>query len=326
MSQNTTNSTAFIEAQQFSQFILDNIHDGLLPAGLWRDVSDFGAGTTLNIKSVGTVQIQETAEDTPVAYTPIDTGNVTLTITDYVSDGWYITDVLRQDGAQIEQLLAARGMESTRAIQERFETRFLEVMNGGQTVNNNNLINGFAHRYVASGTNDVITLDDLAMMKLAFDKANMPQAGRVALVDPVVEATINRLVVSNSGFRVDYNPRWQAIVEEGFAREHKFLFNLFGWDFWTTNRLAAPTDTALPDFAAANATDVSSGYVANLFMCVADDQCKPGMVAWRQMPSVEGERNKDRGRDEYVTRARWGQGVQRLDGLGVIATSATATA
>ena len=59
MSQLTSNTPAFIEAQQYSQFILDNLHDFLLPEGMWRDVSDFGSGTTLNIKTVGTVSIQD---------------------------------------------------------------------------------------------------------------------------------------------------------------------------------------------------------------------------------------------------------------------------
>jgi hypothetical protein len=42
------------------------------------------------------------------------------------------------------------------------------------------------------------------------------------------------------------------------------------------------------------------------------------------MPKVEGERNKDMRRDEFVTTARWGFGVQRVDTLGVLLTSATA--
>lgn len=50
MSQNRTNSTAFIEAEQYSAYILRNLHDGLLPGNMFRDVSDFGSGTTLNIK------------------------------------------------------------------------------------------------------------------------------------------------------------------------------------------------------------------------------------------------------------------------------------
>jgi len=50
MSQNRSNSTAFIEAQQYSAFLLRNLHDGLLPGSFYRNVSDFGNGTTLNIK------------------------------------------------------------------------------------------------------------------------------------------------------------------------------------------------------------------------------------------------------------------------------------
>lgn len=45
----TGTNTHFIEAQQYSQFILENMNDGLLPGIFYRDVSDFGNGTTLNI-------------------------------------------------------------------------------------------------------------------------------------------------------------------------------------------------------------------------------------------------------------------------------------
>ena len=69
MSNTTLNSTAFIEAQQYSQFILQNLHDGPLPGTFWRNVSDFPAGSTLNIKTIGTASIQETAEDTPIVNT-----------------------------------------------------------------------------------------------------------------------------------------------------------------------------------------------------------------------------------------------------------------
>jgi len=71
-------------------------------------------------------------------------------------------------------------------------------------------------------------------------------------------------------------------------------------------------------------TDFAS--VANIFMCVADDQCKPGMVAWRQTPTTETDRDISKGRDEFVTKTRWGDGVQRVDTLGVVLTNATATA
>ena len=45
----TDNSRAFIESEVYSQFILRNLHDGLLPQTFWRDVVDFGSGETLHI-------------------------------------------------------------------------------------------------------------------------------------------------------------------------------------------------------------------------------------------------------------------------------------
>ena len=90
MSQNRGNSTAFIEAEQYSAFILRNLNDGLLPSTFYRNVSDFGSGSTLRIKSVGAVTIQDGAEEVPFEYTPIESGEVTMTITDYVGDAWYV--------------------------------------------------------------------------------------------------------------------------------------------------------------------------------------------------------------------------------------------
>ncbi len=311
MSQNRANSTAFIEAEQYSSFILRNLQDGLLPGQFYRNVSDFGSGSTLNIKTVGTVTIQDGAEEVPFDYTPIESGEVTLTITDYVGDAWYVTDELREDGAQVEALMSARSQESTRAIQETFETRFLAKCNSSQTNANANTINGFAHRIASAETNNVISLNHLISMKLAFDKANVPVGGRVAIVDPVVAATFDKTI----NFGRDVTPFGENILQNGFAREHSFIMNLYGWNIITSNRL--PTGTF------SDGTTSVSNAVANIFMCVADDNTKPIMAAWRRMPKVEGERNKDLRRDEYVTSARWGFGTQRVDTLGVVITSAT---
>lgn len=315
MSQNRANSTAFIEAEQYSAFILRNLNDGLLPGVMYRNVTDFGSGSTLHIKSVGTVTIQDGAEEVPFVYSPIESGEVTLTITDYVGDAWYVTDELREDGAQVEALMSARSSESTRAIQETFESRFLARCNTSQVNANPNTINGFAHRIASAvsvaGSENTITLDHFVRMKLAFDKANVPMAGRIAIVDPVVGATLDRLVSISR----DVTPFGERILQNGFDRDHSFLMNLYGWNIITSNRLAKGS---LGD----GTTTVADG-VANVFMSVADDNTKPVMAAWRRMPKVEGERNKDLRRDEFVTSSRWGFGTQRVDTLGVVITSAT---
>lgn len=307
----TSNSQAFIEAEQYSSFILNNLHDGLLPQTFYRNVSDFGSGTTLHIKTVGSVTIQEAAEDTPLVYNPIESGEVSLQITNYVGDAWYVTDDLREDGAMIEQLMSARSVESTRALQETFESRFLSVCNAAQTNANANVINGFAHRIASAETNNVFALKHLIAMRLAFDKANVPDSGRVFICDPVVEATLNGLVTITN----DVSPFGEMILKEGMARGQRFVMQLFGWDIITSNRL--PTGTF------SDGTTSVTGGVANIFMCVLDDNTKPIMAAWRRMPKVEGERNKDRARDEFVTRCRWGMGPQRVDTLGVLITSAS---
>jgi len=321
MSQLTSNTTAFIEAQQYSQFILENLHDYLLPEGMWRDVTDFGSGTTLNIKTVGTVTLQDAAEDTPLNFSPIDTGNLTLAITDYVGDAWKVSDDLREDGSQVDTLMSMRAMESTRALGENHETKYLAAANSGQTAANLNLVNGRPHRWVGSAAANArtITLEDFIAMKLAFDKANVPAGGRIAIVDPVVEATLNSL---QNLVNVSNNPMFDGIVTEGFARDHKFVKNIFGFDIYTSNFLPTLTATEAINASSYGLTSETAavGDKANVFMCVADDSCKPIMHAWRRAPKTEGWRDNEERADKYQVTSRFGFGAQRVDTLGVILT------
>lgn len=275
------------------------------------NVSDFQSGTTLNIKTVGSATLQEAGEETPLVYNPIDTGTVTLTINNFKGDAWYVTQTLREDGTDIPALMAARSMESVRAFQEEKESKFLKVCNDAQTDDDPNTINGHAHRIASAETNNVLALSHLIAMKLAFDKANVPMAGRVAILDPVCAATLDGLVSISK----DVTPFGQKILENGFDNEHEFLMKLYGWNIITSNRL---DKGSFGD----GTTTVSNG-VANVFMCIADDNCKPIMGADRRLPRVEGEHNKDEDRDEFVARARYGFGPQRVDTLGILITDAT---
>tara|TARA_R110002020_G_scaffold455772_1_gene671993 strand:- start:49 stop:1032 length:984 start_codon:yes stop_codon:yes gene_type:complete len=319
----TGTTPAFIESQQYSQFILDNLHDYLLPEGMWRDVTDFSSGTTLNVKTVGTVSLQDAAEDTPLNFHDIDTGTLTLSITDYVGDAWKVTDDLREDGSQIDTLMSMRALESTRALGENHETKFLNVANAAQTNANVNLVNGRPHRFVAGGdggTSRHIVLSDFVAMKLSFDKANVPAGGRIAIVDPIVEATLNELISSTNV--VNNTPQFQGILNEGFARDHKFVRNIMGFDVYTSNFLPSKTATEAIDASAYGlANDVAEiGNKANVFMCVADDSCKPLMHAWRRAPQTEGWRDNEERADKFQVTSRFGFGAQRLDTLGVILT------
>jgi len=260
--------------------------------------------------------IQGLTEDEAIDYTPIDSNTITMTITEYVGDGFSVSDKLRDDGEQIERLIMESAMSQTRAIAEDFETKFLKQANDAQTQNNANTINGFDHRFAASGGNGQIALDDFVDMELAFTKANVPFGGRVAIVDPVSATTLNKL--STTTISVDRNPQFLGFMDTGFAKNHVFVMNLYGWDIVTSNRLHTLT--------AADVGSTSVGDVTNIFMSIADDNTKPIMQAWRRPPRSETGRNKELRRDETVVSARYGFGVQRTDTLGVVITDPTATA
>ena len=326
MSQLTGNTSAFIHATQYSKFILENMQDFLLPEGFYRDVTDFGSGTTLNIKTVGTVTLQDAAEDVPMVYNPIDTGVVNLTITDYIGDAWKVSDELYEDGDQVDTLMAMRAQESTRALGEYFETKFLAAANASQTAANINLVNSRPHRWVGSiaGNLRKITFADFIAMKLSFDKANVPQAGRIAIVDPIVEATINGLVLTTNS--VSYNPQFEGLMTTGFASSHRFVRNIMGFDIYTSNFLPTKTATEALNASSYGLTSETAqiGDVVNLFMSVADDQSKPIMHAWRRSPKTEGWRDSETRSNKFQVTSRFGFGAQRVDTLGAIITSASA--
>lgn len=313
----TTNTRPFIEAEVYSDFILTNLNDNLLSEAFYRTVGDFTKGDTLHIKTIGSVTLQEAAEDEPLIYNPIESGEITFKITEYKGDAWYVTDDLREDGSQVDELMAARATESTRAIQETFESDGLKAAASVFDANNSDFqVNGFAHKKIAEGgTNNLISEDDFIAMSLAFDKANVPDAGRVAILDPITAATLNgRVTITH-----DVTPFGAAIIEKGMAQGKRWAGQIFGWDILVSNRLPIVGSVSTD-----GGTTTLSNARANLFMNLLDDNTKPLMNAWRRLPKVEGERNKDRARDEFVTRCRYGWGVQRMDTLGVVYTNATA--
>ena len=81
-----------------------------------------------------------------------------------------------------------------------------------------------------------------------------------------------------------------------------------------TDYLADVTDGALPTSADANVDFSSVNGKANLFFS-ADQTANPFVGAWRQMPEVDYEYNKDFQRDEFVTTARYGVKLYRPENM-----------
>ena len=305
MAINRSNSDAFNDAEKYSQFVIKTLPDILLPDNMYRDVtSELSDGNTLHIPTTGAVSIQEVAEGVPLTFSAIDSGEVTMQITEYIGDAWYVSDEVRQDYNRINMLESARAEESVRALAEYRETKFLETLNAAQVQGAGNAINGVDHRAIsAAADSNVITLDHFRRMKYAFDKANVPQAGRIFLVDPSVEYTLNGLSILTSSD----NPMFEGIITEGFAQSHKFVRNIYGFDIWTTNYLPKGSFTI-------GGETISTGVVNSAFS-VASDQHVPLMYAERKAPSVEGWRDNEERREKFQTTYRAGWGAQRVDTL-----------
>ena len=102
-----------------------------------------------------------------------------------------------------------------------------ETAPDGQTASDLNSINNGDHRFVAGGTNEVITPQDFQRARYALQKANVPMTNLVAIVDPSVEyelATHTNLV------NISNNARWEGIVRDGMSTGMKFLMNVYGFD------------------------------------------------------------------------------------------------
>ncbi len=304
-----------VRTELWSAELKDVLQEQLQGTKYVRMLQGFPDGNQFTIPSVGELAMRETSENTPVVYDAMDTGEFTFSIDRYVESATFITDKAKQDSFYAQQLIGMFPAKMRRALDENLESSVFSLANT-QTLNDTNTINGADHRFVASGnTNTNLSLDDFAKAKFALDKA---QAGgtRVAIIDPSQEYVFNKLVGAQA---FTNNPQFGGIVNGGFVSDvtgMRFIKNIFGFDVYVSNFLAAPTDTTI------DSVSVPSSPVTNIFMSVGGD-LTPFVGAYRQMPRVEYERNKDLRRDEYVMNARFGLKLYRPECLvSVVSTSA----
>jgi hypothetical protein len=304
-----------VRTELWSSELKDILQEQLMGTKYIRMLNGFPDGNQFNIPSIGELPMRETSENTPVVYDAMDTGEFTFTIDRYVEAATYITDKAKQDSYYAQQLIGMFPTKMRRALDENLESSVFSLANT-QTANDLNTINGAAHRFVASGnTNTTLTLDDFSKAKYALDKA---QAGgmRVAIIDPSQEYVFNNLVGAQAFVN---NPQFGGIVNGGFVSEvtgMRFVKSIFGFDVYVSNFLSAPTDTTI------NSVSVPATPVTNIFMSVGGD-LTPFVGAYRQMPNVEYERNKDLRRDEYVMNARFGLKLYRPECLVSVISKST---
>jgi hypothetical protein len=305
----TSNNEHLIRSTLWSTQIKEVLEDELFATKYVDMITDFPDGDTINIPSIGQAEVLDYEEGKAVRYTGMDTGNFTFSINKYKSSATYITEKMKQDSFYMSRLVSSFVPKQSRAIMKAMEVDVLNIGPEGQTAGNLNAINGAAHRWVGSGTNEVISPTDFAKARYALQKANVPMVNLVAIVDPSVEfaiaTTANIVNVSN-------NPRWEGVVRDGVSTGMKFLFNIYGFDVYVSQNLKSGIAETV------NGKSVTTG-VANLFFSAAPDVL-PFVGNVRQPPKVDSEYNKDLQREEYVTTCRYDFKLYRPENLVVVLT------
>lgn len=299
----STSPDFLVRSEVWSSQLKDVLQDELMAQKYVNWLTEFPDGDTFTIPSIsGQMQVDDYEEDTSVQYHAMDTGEFQFQITEYLSSATYITNKQKQDSFYMSQLTSSFVPAQNRAIMVRLESDILGL-SASQTASATNTINGAAHRFVASGTNEAMTVVDFARALHSLKKANVPQTNLIAIVDPSVEYTLNTLT---NLVNFSNNPQWEGIVTSGIATGMRFIKNIYGFDVYTSNYLAAANETISGLTTAAGK--------ANMFFSAASG-VSPFVGAWRQQPKVDAAYNKDFQREEYVTTARYGVKLFRPENL-----------
>ncbi len=313
MSMTTANTALLTRAELWSSELKEVLKDDLMAAGYVRMLDEFPDGDQFNIPSIGDAQVDDYVENDDVVYRPLDTGEFTFAIDEYVSSGHWITRKAEQDMFYMNELVSSFVPKERRAIMEHFEARVFEKPEAilGATANSNYQINDAYHRF-AGGNSGVIELADFAYAWYALDKANVPAEGRIAIVDPSTAFRINTL---SNLVAVQDNRMFEGIVADGISTGMRFVRNVYGFDVYMSNYLPTVTDNALPERDGTTTFDASAVTAkSNLFFSAAPDVL-PFVGAWRQEPVVDTEWNKNKQRTEFVTTARYGVKLFRPENM-----------
>ena len=318
MISSNTDMQRLIRSEVYSSELKEILRDEMQAQRYVRMLDGFPDGDTFTIPTIGETTVADYTEDAAVSYVPMDTAEFQFTVDKYLQSASYMTKKAAQDSFYSAQLEARFVPEQERAIMEHFETTTFASPEVGVTANSAETTDGVAHR-IAGGNSGRIELADFAFARYALKKSNVPDRGMVAIVDPSVEYQLNTLT---NLVNVSNNPMWEGVVRDGVATGMRFVANVYGFDVYTSNYLKTTVaDAALNERDGATAQDFSTDNgVANLFFS-ADAGANPFVGAWRQMPEVDYEYNKDMQRHEYVTTARYGVKKYRPEGIVTIVSN-----
>jgi len=311
----SANNQYLIRTNLWSRQIKELLLDELLAMKFVKVLTDFPDGYTLNIPSIGEAETSDFNENQAIKYNQFDTGNFTFSFDQYKYSANAISEKFKRDSFYAQDVIAAFVPRQHRALMEAVETNIFAKGNAGQTASNLNTINSASHRWVAGGPGQTITLADFQKAQYALTKANVPLINLCAVVDPSVAYTL--ATQANLVNLLTPIPMWGDVARDGIMTGFKFRFNVFGFDIYVSNYLPAISAETI------NSVAVSNG-VANFFFSATPGDTTPWIGAFRQMPTVYSEFNKDLQQEEYLTICEYGFKLYRPENMVIILTALAA--
>lgn len=312
------NTNFLLRTNLWSRQIKELLLDELNAMKFVRIISDFPDGQTLNIPSIGEAETADFTEGQAIKYNAMDTGNFQFSFDQYKYSAHAISEKFKRDSFYAQDVIAAFVPRQHRALMEAVETNILAKGNAGQTAGSENIINLAPHRWVASGVGSSLTFQDFAAVDYALTKANVPLSNKVAILDPSAIYTLQ--TQTNMVNLLSPMPMWENVVRDGAVNGFKFRFNIFGYDIYQSNYLPSIASETIT--RGGNALSVTNG-VANYFFSAAPGDTLPWVGAFRQMPTVYSEFNKDLQQEEYLTICEYGFKLYRPENFVTILTNTT---
>lgn len=305
------NNEHLIHTDIWSKQLRKNLTDDLFALRFVNVLTEFPHGTTFHIPSLGEAETNDFAEGQAIRYTKLDTGDFTFEFDQYVYSAHSISAKFQRDSFYADRVIAAFVPEQHRAIMKRVEARIFNRFNAGQTASDLNTINEAAHRWVGSGPNESIAIEDFFRARYALTKANVPLNNLVAILDPTTAFTLE--TQANTMNLLSPMPIAANMVENGLVSGFQFRYSFAGFDVYQSNYLPRAIAETI------DGRTTTTG-VANLFFNATPGDMAPIIGGFRQMPTVQHEWNKDLQQDEYLTIAEFGFAMSRPENAVVVLT------
>lgn len=306
----TSTAAAAIKAKIYSAQLREQLQPALNAMQFVDLITGFPDGESWYEAEIGNATMRDFEEGGTIAYDSLDIGSREFTINNYVSSAHKISEKFLQDSYLSAQVSAKIPALEARAIYVDLETKIL-ANQAGQVAGNTNEIDGVKHRFIAGGANGeggTAKHGTLCPEDFFYAGAGLTVHGYTANRIAIVPAWQEYAIPTNPAFMdsLNFNPKWEGIVASGAVSGMKFVFNIAGFDIYTSNYTPVVTET-LPTRSTDTGVKATNAGVAMLFSNEAGR--RPWRLAWRMMPKMESDWDMETREEKYVTVARYGIGA-----------------